>query len=238
MAPTLETLTARFLARQSISPEGVEIQEVEPHDVLTGFRASAASTWKDATAALALFETGAVLGLPPEWAAFVAGLNDISILPLSIGAVPQRVRAIGATPTVDNQTSHGSFSKLRQWIAVRKAGTTAIDKIIAGAMLRTMGDFAEAETCFAAAAKLSDCPHDLLANERATLKWYRGDVAGALAMWDAMPDSPVASFNRGVAQWVLGRNDQAAPAFANAANRLPDSTGWSHLAGMAMLMCE
>lgn len=236
MAPSIDTLTARFLARQSVSPESVAASEVEPHEVLTGFRAGAAATWKDATAVLGLFGESTPMPLPPEWASFVSQLADVSILPMGIGSIPQRVRVIAAKRSAEGPAGP-AHPKLSQWIAVRKKAGSPLDLIVAGAILRAMGDLAGAESCFADAQPTTEAQRQLLANERAMLLWQQGQVAEALKAWEAMESTPVTVFNRAVAHWVAGRADVAEPLFADAANRLPDSSGWAHLAGMAMLMC-
>jgi hypothetical protein len=236
MAPSIDTLTARFLARQSVSPEGVAASEVEPHDVLTGFRAGAASTWKDATAVLGLFGESTPMPLPPEWAAFVSQLADVSILPMGIGSIPQRVRAIAAKRSTES-VAGPAHAKLSQWIAVRRKAGSPLDLIVAGAMLRAMGDLAGAESCLADAKPATEAQRQLLANERAVLLWQKGQATEALEAWEAMESTPVTVFNRAVAHWVAGRADVAEALFADAANRLPESSGWAHLAGMAMLMC-
>jgi hypothetical protein len=238
MAPSIETLTARFLARQAIAPEVVDNSEVTTHEAISSFQASAATTWRDAIAGLTLFGEKAVMS-PPEWASFVAQLGEASILPLCIGAVPQRIRELKTSPhTASASSTDTSWPQLRQWIRERKKANTAVDSILAAALHRSLGEFALAIQSLDAAMTSASPAHRLIiANERAAILWHQGEFAKAKAAWVAMADHPATIFNRACCDWVLGRVLDAEREFTSAAGQLPDNSGWCHLAGLSAIAC-
>jgi hypothetical protein len=242
MTPTLETLTARFLARQISSPQTISSEEVQPHEIVTGFRAGAAATWRDATAAGRLLGDATAPAMPPEWGSYVAQAADSPLMPLCFGAVPQRVRDVQLKPAWGQPTGKlDGFGELRKWIAKSANSKAVSDRLLAGAMARTLGEFAQAETILAGIPATG--PHEtILANEIAALHWHRGEIAEARAKWadtrgvtDGGP--AVMAFNLACCDWRLGDVAAAAAGFDAACRALPDSTGWNHLAGLATVAC-
>jgi hypothetical protein len=76
------------------------------------------------------------------------------------------------------------------------------------------------------------------ANEQAADLWFAGDSSSALEHWQALPDSPVKSFNCGMALLFLGQRSAAKPYLNAAADALPESSGWSHLARLYLTLAD
>ena len=123
--PSLDELMSRFLATKAPAPDA---SEVEPHEVVGGFRATTAITWAEATAVFRLFGVEAEkVACPPEWAAFTALDTAVVAVPLAAGLFPQRVRQVpsllamadlsAVRPNAGSPVS--GFMSLRNW--VRKA---------------------------------------------------------------------------------------------------------------------
>lgn len=241
--PTLADLTARFLAAKAIAPDHDELSEVMPHEVITSFRADAATTWVDAKSAFHLFGvTLSSLPMPSDWSSFVSQLSDIPVMPLCLGAVPQRMRELTTIRDFSTQnrlTETPTPSKaLQQWIDGRvKAGTSA-DLLIAASMCRLTGDADRAEQLLNQVSPENDGIAQVLNNEKAALAWNSGDVETAAKIWNEMPENPVTLFNRGICEWSLGRTGMAATLFDRAADAIPDRSGWSHLAAFYASICE
>ena len=72
-------------------------------------------------------------------------------------------------------------------------------------------------------SELNECAADL---------WCSGDREVALAIWESMPASAVASFNLGMANLMLGRSRAASAPLREAVARLPENSGWHHLAAL------
>ena len=242
--PSLADLTARFLAAKAAQPESDEPAEVMPHEVVTGFRADAAATWADAKAAFALLGAPDIAAsMPPDWGTFLTHLPDATVLPLCLGTVPQRMRDLthvrplardgrATTPTAVSHT-------LMKWVESKARTGAPADRLVAASLLRVKGEYDRAESVLDDVAP--DCAGPIktvLENERAALRWARGDEAGALAMWAALPDGPVSRFNQGVCHWRAGRTAAAAKAFDMAAAAIPDRSGWAHLAAFYASSCE
>jgi tetratricopeptide (TPR) repeat protein len=240
MVPSIETLTARFLARQAIAPEVIEYTDVTTHEAIASFRPSTATTWRDAVAGLTLFGEKAVMP-PPDWANLVSQWGEASIMPLCIGAVPQRVHGIQrlkSTIPTNQAFENGQFPQLHKWIRERRKANTAVDLILAAAMLRTLGEFAEAGACLdAAQSTASPAQLVIIANERAAILWHQGEFKKAKALWSAMADHPAIVFNRACCDWVMGQMKAAESAFDSASQQLPDTCGWCHLAGLSAIAC-
>lgn len=242
--PSLATLTARFLASKSIASDDGGMAEVMPHEVITSFRADAATTWVDAKSPFSLFGVSIpAMPMPPEWPPFVSQLRDVTVIPFCLGAVPQRMRELSSvTPKLTETKTvvvSGNFPNLMKWVEARRNAGTVGEFLIAAAVLRAMGEFELAENQLNAAESLcTGAFADVLANERAALAWYRGDIAMAASMWNAMGESPVVLFNRGVCEWMLGRPASASKLFDRAAGSIPDRSSWSHLAAFYASLCE
>ena len=204
--PTLDDLMVRFLASRSdaataaVEPAG----EVEPYEVAAGFRVDPRAAWLDANAALA---TGGnapppAVQLPSEWASLVGQPAAAFAVPMAAGHFPQRVKDLQPLLVKFNpaelrpsgtQPALPGFSGLRLWLA--KNGAT--NQLVASGIARTLGDFDTAARLVASVPAAD--------NDRAALRWQKGECAEALAAWEAMPESPAVLFNRGMARLFMGR---------------------------------
>ena len=240
--PSLAELTTRFLTAKAVAPDFDELPEVVPHEVITSFRADSATTWVDAKAAFHLLGTTVPsLPMPKEWASFVSQLGDATVMPLCLGAVPQRMRelkAIRPDPTANRQSiSSFDVPGMNSWIDARIKSGTPVDLLIVSSICRAMGDCDRSEQLLNRVAG-ETAFSEVIANERAALAWSRGLIQEAAKIWNDMAENPVTLFNRGVCEWMLGRTGSAAALFDRAADTIPDRSGWSHLAAFYASVCE
>lgn len=75
-------------------------------------------------------------------------------------------------------------------------------------------------------------------NQQAANLWLAGRSDAALAIWQTLPAGPVASFNIGMALLMLGRTKSAVPHLASAAESLPETSGWQHLAALYLTVAR
>ncbi len=76
------------------------------------------------------------------------------------------------------------------------------------------------------------------ANEEAALAWHRGRPEEAAALWQEQPESLPVLFNRGMAALFLGRPGEARAPLSAAIARLPEDSGWHHLACLYLALAE
>ncbi len=221
--PSIESLMMRFLANRS-DASAVESgeSEVEPHEVAAGFRVDTRAAWIDAN-----YAGAPAAQLPPEWATLVGQQSSAFALPMAAGHFPQRVKDLQPLLTKFNpaelrptgtQGALPAFAGLRAWIA--KNGSA--NPLVASGLARTLGDFDTAETLLANVSGAK--------NEKAALRWQRGECAEALAAWDALPDAPAVLFNRGMGRLFLGRIVEARASLQKAVDAIPEASGWHTLA--------
>ncbi len=231
--PTIADLTDRMLKATELVPFDAAEPEVEPYEVLNGFRTDPRTAYVDAVAALKILgEQGVPLAVPPEWAGYVQQLGGAVAVPMAAGRFPQQVRDLGAMLDADAKhtpvrpTEAVGFSSLRSWVK-KQDNSTAAGRLAAG-IARGLGDDATIPN-----------GHDAVsANERAAALWTVGDTSPAVKLWLSMPDSPVAFFNRGMALLFTGRAEEAVSHLRNAAKSLPETSGWQHLAELYLAVAE
>ncbi|OWK34715.1 hypothetical protein [Fimbriiglobus ruber] len=242
--PSLNDLMNRYLANKSAT-SGMDLSsdgtEVEPHEVAGGFRASAKTTWDEATAVFKVFGVEPEkLAAPPEWSSFVAMETAAVAVPFAAGVFPQRLRhvpaLIGAADLTSFRPSAGAeqvsgFSSLRGWVRKTLRGRSATGLIVASGIAAALGDWTDAEAALTAAEPLcTGAWRGVWENQRAALLWLRGRSEEAGRVW-AEHDSPSATaFNRGLTALFSAQTTGAADQFQTATADLPDSSGWCHLA--------
>lgn len=229
--PSIADLTDRMLKARAVEPVDTAEPEVEPYEVLNGFRTDPRTAYTDAVAALKLLGVKDLpAALPPEWAAYVQQLQTAVAVPMAAGRFPQQVRDLGAlldgdavhTPTPPAEAA--GFSSLRSWVKKQANGASTL----AAGIARNLGD-----------APLVPTGSDpVSANERAAALWTVGDVSPAVKLWLAMPDSPVAWFNRGMCLLFTNRAAEALPHLRKAVASLPETSGWQHLAELYLAVAE
>ncbi len=213
-SPSLNALTTRYLAAKSNGSDEISFGDVQPHEVITSFRADPATTWNEARIAFSLFGvTAPSLPIPGDWSSYVANLHEANPGPLCLGVVPQSLRDLtkhDLKPQCRSTRSENSDRTLAPYISKRKSSCTVEDRLIVAACYRLSGNFTECESTLAsltAEANLETV--HLIANERAAMEWSRGNSSTASAIWNAMPDSPAVYFNRGLVAWHNGKLAEA-----------------------------
>lgn len=233
--PSLAELTDRMLKRRATDVIDATEAEVEPHEVLNGFRTDARTAYTDAVLPLTLLGvSGLSVALPPEWASYAHSDLGTVAVPMAAGLFPQRVRDLSALLTAADVTAlspHGhepaaGFSSLRSWI--QKNLTTIPVSWLARGIGHNLGVQMSSPSDASAAAQ----------NDAATANWLNGRHAEAVALWLEMPDSPVASFNRGMSLLFTGKAADAISYLRQATVTLPDTSGWSHLAQLYLALAE
>ncbi|MCU0704213.1 MAG: hypothetical protein MUF18_09590 [Fimbriiglobus sp.] len=229
--PSIAELTDRMMKVRAGEPVDTAEPEVEPYEVLNGFRTDPRTAFVDAVASLKLLGVNDLpRSLPPEWAAYVQMMPATVAVPMAAGRFPQQVRDLAELldgeavhkPTPPSEAS--GFTTLRQWVAKQENGGA---KLAAG-IARSLGDDPAVPTGSDAVS----------ANERAAALWTVGDVSPAVKLWLAMPDSPVAWFNRGMCLLFTDRAAEAIPHLRKAVASLPETSGWQHLAELYLAVAE
>ncbi|MGL6096262.1 MAG: tetratricopeptide repeat protein [Fimbriiglobus sp.] len=246
--PRLDDLTARFLAQTAAAPAQTADSEVEPHEVMGGFRTDPRTGWAEVAA------TGTRFGLPsdklpapPEWSAYAALPAPTAALPLAFGVFPQQVREplplLGATDLTaflpKPKATVVGFTGLKGWAKAALAGKSASARLAATGLLALLGDtagaldgLAAAETDFAGADRTA------WQNQYAAVLWLAGRHADAVTVWETLAGHPAATFNLGMARLFLGNAAAAVPALKQAAADLDAASGWSHLANLLTLVAK
>jgi hypothetical protein len=241
--PSLDELMARFLAARAAGSSGdaPDLGDVEPHEVTGGFRATAASTWEEARAVFGLFGVESEkLAPPPDWATFAALATPTAAVPLAAGLFPQRVRTIPAlsSPAATPDQAPG-FTGLRAWVRKALESRSPTTLLVAAGVAAGLGDWSDAEAALAASQPLCEGRwRAAWVNQRAAVQWLRGRTAEAAATWATFDaDAPVA-FNRGMAELFGRQPGRGRQPLRDAAGRLPDGSGWSHLAKLYLSLAE
>ena len=229
--PSLAELTDRMIAARVSAPVSDAFEpEVEPYEVMNGFRTDPRTAYTEATAALkVLGVTGLPTALPPEWAGFVPSATGSPAVPMAAGQFPQRVRDAAGLMDAGDPTRHAptatapvsGFQHLRSWVAKQPASP------LTTGLTRALGD-----------AHATDGTDAVAVNERAASAWLAGNHAEAVELWETLPDSPVASFNRGMSLLFTGKAAAAIPHLRAAVETLPDASGWSHLAALYLAIAR
>ena len=250
--PSLDELTARFMARRSTgADDGADLAtaEVEPHEVMGGFRTDSRVGWTEVTGYFRLLKLPAEkMAAVAEWASYAGMPAATFALPMAAGMFPQQVREFQPLLGTDdlsefkperNAKPIPGFGGLRGWAAKAGKGKSPAAALVAAGLTAGLGDTAAADAALQAAEPL--CGDEWRAaweNQRAATLWLTGRHAEALAAWDSMADSPAVTFNRGMARLFLNRSAESVAYLERAATQLPDHSGWSHLANLYLSLAE
>ncbi len=105
--------------------------------------------------------------------------------------------------------------------------------------LRVSGNFSAAEKLLADLRSTAPARWlTALGNEEAALLWHAGQHKQALTAWNALPESPVVLFNRGMANLFLDRPVEARSQLRKAVAGLPEENAWHHLARLYLALAE
>ncbi len=75
-------------------------------------------------------------------------------------------------------------------------------------------------------------------NARATSLWLCNRREEAMAVWQTLPAGPVANFNLGMANLMLGSPKRAIPFLQASVESLPETSGWHHLAALYLSVAQ
>jgi hypothetical protein len=228
--PSLDELMSRFLAAPGA--DAGACGEVEPHEATSGFRPTAAATWEEARA---VFRFCGVepekVAAPPEWATFTTLALPVAAVPLAAGLFPQRVRTIPtlAGPATAPESVPG-LGGLRGWVRQTLASRSPTMLLLASGIAAGLGDWDDADAALTAAESLCEGRwRAVWENQWAAIQWLRGETVEAAKTWKAGGHNPVA-INLGMAELFARKPGHGSQALQDAASRLPDDSGWSHLA--------
>lgn len=246
--PSLHELTTRFLAAKAAHPtaEADDLGDVVPHEVAGGFRAPAKLTWDEALVAFRLCGVEPEkLASPPEWAAFAALETTTVGVPLAAGLFPQRVRQVPRLLSADGLSRLAApcepqpgFPGLRGWIRKALRSKSATTLLIAAGVAAALGDAANADAALTAAEEQCVGPwRTVWENQRGAVLWLTGRRDEAAKAW-AAAENPTAAFNSGLASLPTGSASEVAAAFRTAASKLPENSGWSHLAKLYAALAQ
>lgn len=241
--PSLDELMARFLAARKGGAAGdaLESGEVEPHEAAAGFRPTAASTWEEAQVVFRLFGVAPEkLAAPPEWATFADLALPVAAVPLAAGLFPQRVRTIPALagPAAAPESVPG-LAGLRGWVRKALASHSPTMLLVAAGVAAGLGDWDDAEAALTAAEPLCEGRwRAVWANQRAAVRWLRGETAEAAKTWSTAAGDDPAAINLGMAELFARKPGHGSRALQDAAARLPDDSGWSHLANLYLRLAK
>lgn len=249
--PSLAALTAKFLNRHAADPgpatEGC-LPGVEPHEAASGFRTEARTTWADALAAVTVGVGEKVsLPAPAAWASVTRQLPSRSAVALCVGNYPQLLGDLSrlfAGPDLSRPAGPAVGDHLPDATALRPADRSKkigpeMTTLLVATGHRMAGDFATAaETLGASESAFTGRWRDAWENERAALLWESGRTGEAVAAWRQLPDGAVKSFNLGMAELFAGNHNHAQPLLSAACDLLPETSGWAHLAGLYLAVCE
>jgi hypothetical protein len=238
--PSLDELTARYLADRKAG-DAPQAGDVEPHEAASGFRPTASATWDEAQAVFRLFGVEPEkLTAPPEWATFTALALPVAAVPLAAGLFPQRVRTIPAlaAPSAAPESVSG-LSGLRSWVRKAIESNSPTTLLLAAGVAAGLGDWDDAATALTASESL--CVGSWRAvweNQRAAVLWLRGETAEAAKIWDDAESNTPTQINLGMADLFARKPGHGSRSLQGAAERLPDDSGWSHLASLYLSLAK
>ena len=181
---------------------------------------------------------------PPEWALVVAAQDPVTALPFCAGHFPQMVRDVHALLRGDLQgppATHQPVAAeaLTAWAEETVQKDAWPQVVLALGMLRLTRQFELAAEGFH--VRGGEVPAEwraAWANEEASLAWQQGQRREAAALWQAQPESMPVLFNRGMAALFLGEPRGTRSALRQAADQLPESSAWHHLARLYLALAE
>ena len=241
--PALADLTARYLGRQTIAHTAglapVETPEVEPYEAVPVQAVDPRQAWDEATAVLSYFGGGSVPAgkAVAEWPQLVAGQESHTALPMATGYYPQLVRDLAPLFHAEKLSELvREPAPALEVVLPAKADDVSRALAVVGA-LRLARQYESAERALQAIQPPAAW-RDACANEEAALLWQTGRRDEAARRWQAMPDSVPVLFNRGMAALFLDRPADARTALRSVVDRIPESSGWHHLARLYLALAE
>jgi hypothetical protein len=246
----LPELLAQYLRRQVTAREmGLalpDVGEVQPYEAGPAHPVEPRVAWDEAIAVLRHFPAAATrpVKVPPEWGLLVAAQEPLTALPFCAGNFPQLVRDVHVLLRADFQKLEQPASRpvvveaLLDWAE----GTSSSDQwpqpLLAVGALRLARHFDRAAEMLK--KRRQSVPSEwqaAWANEEAALLWHHGQRMEAAAAWRSQPESVPVLFNRGLAALFLNEAN-AARLLRQAADKLPETAAWHHLARLYLTLAE
>jgi tetratricopeptide (TPR) repeat protein len=189
----------------------------------------------------------ALKGLP-DWPALVRGQDSTVAVAMCLGNFPQMLKSItplfAGAPLETLRPEPGRplpVGELAAWGAKMLASGKVASALFAAGALRLAGQFDEAAALIARVRQEAGAKWQaVLLNEEAALAWHRGEHERAAQLWARHPeqDNPVVLFNRGLTALFAGRADEAQPLLGRAADSLPETSAWHHLARLYLSLAQ
>jgi tetratricopeptide (TPR) repeat protein len=244
----LAELFAQYLRRQVTAHQaGLALPEsgdVQPFDPVQPVDPRVA--WDEAVAVLRYFPAAAKpVKAPPEWGLLVGAQEPLTALPFCAGNFPQLVRDVqvllrGDVPAEAPAAGRPIAAEaLLAWVEQAAISDSWPLPLLAVGALRLARRFDQAAEVLS--ARQADIPVDAKAawaNEEAALLWHGGRRTEAAEAWRTQPPSVPVLFNRGLAALCLGQPVEARPLLRQAAEKLPESGAWHHLARLYLALAE
>lgn len=246
--PAISDLLMRHLDQEaSAQIQGIQpvaASEVEAYDAVPGQRIDAQLGWSEAKVALRELGHSSEIAPPGDWSSLVAMAESQFALPLAAGHYPQAVRDLlplyraDSPAALDSKPIRGqNFPGLVEFAS--QAGDRWGQFLIGVGALRLAGQCGKAAELLE--ARREDIPAEwqaMVANEWAATMWMSGRRAEAAAKWQELPESVPVLFNRGLAALFLGQPEQARAALSEVVAKLPESSGWHHLARLYLTLAQ
>jgi hypothetical protein len=225
--PSLAELTSRAVARSNQVHSDELAGDVEPHEILATFRVDAQAAWIDSQLALKLLGlTVSLKTSPNDWATFVDSSTGRLGIPMAAGQFPQRLREVAglfaANLVEPSKLKPIGMSGLKNWVGRTQTSKNLAEKLLASGIGHEVGEVVSPIS--------GHSPAEI--NEQAARLWIDGQREAALSVWQTLLDSPVASFNVGMALLMLNRAPMAISHLQAAVATLPADSGWQQLAAL------
>jgi hypothetical protein len=249
--PPLGDLLARYLDRRAVDQaDGLTVPdlggEVTPFDAAPVQTVDARLAWQEANAFLSGATPAKTPAVPPEWPVVVLGQEPIVALAFAAGNFPQMVRQF------QPMLHQGKLGELRtpagrpiQAPALVAWAEQTLAKKVFPQGLSALGALRLARH-YDRAAELTevhraDVPaewREAFANEEAALLWHRGRVEESARLWNAQDETVPVLFNRGMAALFLDKPTEALGSLTRAAEGLPETGAWFHLAQLYLTLAR
>jgi hypothetical protein len=183
---------------------------------------------------------------PPDWSTLVTGADSLAALAFAAGNFPQLVRDLPALVRSERRSellkkdpARSETPALARWTVDATAKGRYPHCLFGIGALRVAENFAVAQKLLAELrASVPSRWQTALGNEEAALLWHTGKHEQAIASWNALPESPVVNFNRGMANLFLDRPVEARDHLRKAVTGLREDNAWYHLARLYLAFAE
>lgn len=251
--PSPAELLTKFLARTSEDRTAgiaeTPASEVQPYEAAFAPLVEPRTAWEEAIAAPRLLVRDSAnwkFSPPSQWTAFATSPEGKLAVAFAAGNFPQMVKDL---PRLVHETDR---SKLRSTPRCEESSYALTDwaekafqsdemprKLVAIGVLRAAGHITLAGQLLGRMqSTAADEWRGALANEQAALLWETGEIQEAMRLWQSMPDSAPACFNRGMSSLFTDMAAEARPHLQQAVQLISDDNAWHHLARLYLTLTE